>query len=1787
MPINKDLNVAPYFDDFDLTKQYYRLLFKPGFALQARELTQLQTSLQNQIEQFGDNIFKEGSIIKGCNFTEISNLQYVRLVDKINQDGTTFDVSQYVGGFDEVGREVFYELEGSNTLLRAAIIAATRGFETSFPDLNTFYINYLNSTDVQVFEAGEELSIIKIVIDEEGRIISQETVNTINVSLLSQRTGKSFGVRASEGVVYQKGHFLYAEEQLVIVSKYTNVPDEISVGYVVDESVVTFLQDVSLVDNANGSPNENAPGSDRLKLVPRLVSIPSSQADADPSFFTLIRYVNGNAVQVRDVSQYNVIGDSIAKRTFEESGDYIAKPFKTQIVEKDGQLKVSVGPGVAYVKGYRIENRGEYQFDLQDITETEVQQNQPITFDYGSYVTIANNATSGTFNLPSYSTVNLRNAGNSTIGTAIVKNFTPNRVYLFGVRMSSSSNSFANVDNIQGATGFVKIEPVLKETSKSPFVFDSGMFSLKSVTDMILPIRTTTTVNIISDEFTLSPDPGEDLAVDNNDMVVIDSNNVKMEIDSITTVGGSLEVTLVAGQSPAATAKVYYNKRISVAEPHRKVSKETYVLCDYNPANATYNLGFPDVYEIVEILDTAGDDVTSSFQLYTNQKDHYYDHSYIQYIPGRKIPATGSMSVKLKVFQLNSTVGKYFFTINSYPTNFDADKIPIYKAANGRTYNLRDCVDFRPYVDVVAGADYNISSPGAAPLIPGGINIAPVFSGNVIIPALNNAATADFEYYLNRTDQVVMDSYGKVTLLKGEPSVFSKPASLEDKLSIAELYIPGFPAISSEKALLEDRPQYAVKIKKRGTKAYTMRDIEKIDKKIDRLTYYTLLSSLELATENINITDEFGNSRFKNGIIVDSFVDLTVADVRNAEFNAAIDPTRKMLTPPLKTYPMNLIVDTFEDVTLSPTTANPEVATLELGEDIAIITQPYATNFRNCVSSFYNYSGTGYIFPEHDTLPDVINNPSIRFEQDFTGVFDQFVDNIQEFVPLTSTREELVETRNLGTDVTTQGNATISSTTFENVFRETQRTLQRSSTNIESLVGEFVTNVRFSPFMRSREVRVAMYGLRPNTRHYVFFDKQNVSAFVAPGVKTTGDNDFGPDAARNVQRSGAFGAPLTSNSSGHIFFVFNLPAERFFVGDRLLEVVDVDTYSSIESAATSKGFIIYHAYNFSIERAGLTVSTRLPEFSIRQTTSERAVQWREQRVDIVENDRDDEYTDPLAQTFFLKQALGRGSDTIFLSKVDLYFKRKSATQGVTVEIREVVNGYPSYEIVPFSKTHLVPAEVFVSDDGSVETSVRFQVPIRLNVEKEYAIVVKPDANDPDYLIYTSKVGGVNLSDQSPITQDWGDGVLFTSTNNRAWKSYQDEDIKFTLYRANFADADGYVTFKNDNTEFFTISNPIGRFDDGERVYTIKGGSLSVGFTSGSSQVTSSGSPPLSLTYTVGDYVLLGGANVSSKIYRVADVGTTFLVLDGPVIGTVTSGNASATPVAVGRLGYYNYKRADVISVEGSSARIGRSFAASDTIYGLNSSAQATITSIDDLQFSYMQPFITQINDLVTTTSMVGTFTDVTDINASWAVAVPSNDKTAFNARGMRIRSKSNDISGVSPFKIKVNMANAFNPTSSPVIDVETASAIIYRYLITNDPNTTSKYVSKVIELSDDFDAEDFRIYVTGYRPEGTDIKVYLKVQNATDSLNFESNVWIEMEKTPNGVYMFSSTNNMNDFKEFVYNVPEANKTAGSITYTNTTGTYSGFKKFAIKIALLSPNIYRVPFVADYRGIALT
>lgn len=1792
MPINTDLNTAPYFDDYDIEKQYYKVLFKPGYAVQARELTQLQTMLQNQIEQFGDNIFKEGSIVKGCNFTNLNDLQFVKMRDVLGFDPELYisrRVVENIGGVD-VEVDYVYEVVGELSGLRANIVSASRGFETRPPDLNTFFVNYLNSTNIdKVFRPGETLRVnlykYKVGTLAPGESNPFATENDIapsgvGVTGLSNPTGRAFGIQAAPGIIFQKGHFLFADDQILVVSKYSLLPNNVSVGYQVQERLISALQDSSLYDNANGSANENAPGADRLKLVPRLIVVDSDVGDSDPSFFALIRYQNGNAITLRDVSQYNVLGEELARRTYEESGNYVLRDFPVSTdrrVDPDtavSDVNVLIGTGVAYVKGYRVENSGERSFIIDQISSTEIQENQPVSFNYGSYVKIV--SYNGVLPL-TYGAVDLKDSTNTKIGETFVSNMTPGRVYLFGTRLNSGKK-FSDVERIDGTSGYIQVAnstvtSTLQETAKAPFVFDSGMISLKETTDVLLPIRVTLSATQTANVITLVANPGEDFACDNNDIVVIDATSTYIPVASVVKSLNDSQLTVTLGAASASNVTIYYNKRIQLADPYNKIVREPYVKVTYSGGTKKYNLGFPDVFKITSIVDSAGNDFTNSFRLRTNQKDHYYDLSYMEYIDGRPEPS-GVLTIKLKVFQLSTSTGQYFFTINSYPNTLDPNDIPVYISEAGVRYNLRECFDFRPYVNKTPAADYNASTAGSAPTITGAVDsTAPSFTtyGAALIPAVNQSATTDIEYYLTRVDVVVADSYGDITLIKGEEARFAVPPKVDpDKLVISEIKIPGFPALSTQEAAEQRKLEYAVKAKPKGIKSYTMKDIQSLEKKIDNLVYYVSLSQLESETQNLTIRDENGLTRFKNGFIVDPFNDLSLANIDNTQFNAAVPFNEKILMPSVKTFPLDLKYKSASSGAIFPSVNNAKVGTLGRDSNVSIISQPYASTFRNCVSNFYKYSGIGAISPPYDAAYDTTTNPA-TLEIDLLTPFQDFADNIQQFIPLTDTF----------TSQRIEDTFDFIDNPFNNFFggvgntieTTTRRNLVANVRTTQNFVGDFVTNFQFNPYMAARDVSVYMSGLRPNTRHYFFFDEVDVNQHVTPGTLV--------DSVDTVQRNGLKGDAVTTDSNGVLRAVFSIPASTFFVGDRVLEIVDVDQYASIDSASTSRGFVTYRAYNFSVQRTSLTTSTRAPDFEIAATTTTRNLPRRPTgRVD------------PLAQTFFLKKGMGAGSNTVFLSQVDLYFKRKSATNGVTVMIREVVNGYPTNQIVPFSQVHALPAAVNVSDDASVVTTFVFEAPIRLDVEKEYAIVVQPDANDPNYLIFTSKVGGTDLTpgetQGQSIVQDWGDGVLFTSTNNSAWKSYQDEDIKFELYRHNFNVSSGSLTLTNNDDEFFTVNDVTGRFNPGELIYQEKslsgGTSATISMALGSAVITGTA---LDDTYAAGDYILVENAGATRKdVFKILSVNTaSSMTVDKPTSFVVASG--TGTPVVVGYLNYYNLLNPFEMHLERSSAKVARKFEIAQDIIGFDSGASANTASIDNINISYVQPMIMKMNDSVSSTTLTGTFVDPSDINSSYTMPMKFNDNNHFNTKGIVLFSKSNDPNRTRPFDITINMNNQSNVTSTPFVDIEVSKLIAYQYKITNTTDTTAKYISKTIELAENLDAEDFNLIVTGYRPSGTNIRAYIRPQNAFDSDSFESVGWIELELFE-GVGVFSSTSNLGDYREFKYRVAAANKDgSGALTYTSNAGSFSGFRRFAVRIDMLSENIHSVPTLRDYRGIALT
>ena len=1724
MGINTDLNVDPYYDDFSEAKQFNRILFKPAKAVQARELTQLQTILQKQVERFGSNIYKEGTVISGINVTARPDIFYVKLNDQSNFTDPTL-----YGETDQVT----YTVTGRASGLVAEIIKGENGFQTQNPDLKTFYMNYIgydtttSTTDVKEFQQGEllDIKVFKVADANAATLYGSvgTTITTVTVATVAAHAGRSFGLTCEEGVLYQKGHFIFVNSQFVVVSKYSNTPGNVSAGFTINENIITSGIDSTLLDNAAGFNNENAPGADRLKLVPTLVSY--NTASEPTEFFALIRYVDGNAVRIRDKTEFNSISSEMARRTYDESGNYVTKGMNVTLEQSGSDAYAVVSPGKAYVFGTEVQNIASRKLLIAPTTLTQSKTNQFTGVSYGQYYTF--NPAAGQeidhFDLNG-SRFNLKNSSNAIIGSCSISNITPGKVYVYAVTKTAGQENTA-VAKIENTP--LTNSGALYGTNSGGKLFDAGKTSMSSMTDVKYTKRMRLAIDASEDAtITLSATATEQ-PLGNSSIFAVDASNNMITATS-TVVGNDVNVTLSSGTAQF----LYYDAIVSGTDEDGLQELDVYVKSTFNSGIAT--IGLPNAIQLLEVIDQdgAGANVTGKFRLVNNQKDNFYGISYLTPKLGETI-SNNALRIKVKVLKRTSTQGSGYITVDSYSTLASKNLVKDFVGKNGIVYNLVNCFDFRPYSTPLVSYSVGVAGAPSASV-----------SGTTVVPGIQIAnestISATHAYYMSRVDSVVIDELGGISLYQGGEAENPSIPTLQGLYAINNIFVPGnTTAITGNNSL---------KINDVSNKNYTMKEIAGIEERIDRLTNLVSLSMLELDAKSIFIPDGSGNDRFKNGILVDGFKGLQIADITDPEFKAGVDKTRTVATPSVTQFPIDLKVgastgaNTFQDI----------ITLADTGTRVTVIDQPYATSFRNCVSNFYNYAGKTSIEPAFDSGYDVVQNPAINLEIDLATPILDLLDNLQEIIPLT--RES--------TDTTVVTAATRRAAGEGNVATTTTSLTNETSRFTES-VGNFVTDVTMKPYASSKEIKILVTGLRPNTRHYFYFQGDSVDAHVYPAsVNPTVVGSGTEYNVADVEINGTLGASVRTDSEGTLTAVFFLPESTYWVGENTLEITDVSSYINISSAKTSYTKAVYRAYNFAIGKSELSTTTRTVDFDTEDSIVNRSFQI--PRIN----------GDPIAQTFVVRASQAAGASVSFVSSLDLFFNKKSATVGVTVEIREVINGYPSKAVLPFARKHLRSNQVNVSTTGTTATTVTFKNPVKLQVEKEYAFVVIPDQNSPDYLIYTSKVGNPDLATGTAITNDWGDGVLFTSTNDSAWKSYQDEDIKFTLKRYQFQSTAGSVDLEPNDVEFLTVSGTTNNFKNDELVYVKKTTQYPAG-VNGRALTILGGSG-----FSIGDYVFIeSGTNTFlSEIVGAINSGQD-LTLRTPYNGAVTTA-ATAFFAVAGRVSYFNSRTATRLFLRKSSATATNLLAATEVITGYTSGAYATIASIDNEELSYFQPQVFTNNSIKTSTSL--TLYNGSQIDKT----IPSNGNVYTTNLARNIKSKSNivnaSLSDTQDFKIRVAMNNSSFQSATPIVDSDLSMLNVYKYNIANTAALSSAWVTKEVVLAEQLDASGLKVLLSAFRPAGTFVDVYARFVYPT---NVEvKSAWTLL--TNSNLDLYSNPSNTKDYREFEYTLPSE------------TNEYSTFQlKIVLRHATTAeinatditvvPAANLFPHIFDYRAIALT
>lgn len=362
-----DFNAEPYWDDFEATngafeQNYMRILFRPGYAVQARELTQIQSILQNQIRQFGDHIFKDGSPVIGGHLTLDTGISYVKLDQQFN--GIDIDLEDFIG------LTVF---NNGSPKTRAKVIQTY----SSTTD-RTLLIRYLRGT---AFTSSQTISTA-----------GGSQANTVSANT----TGTGSVVSINEGIFYVDGFFVRVAPQTIVLDPYSSAPSY-RIGLQINDEIITESIDNALLDPAQESFNYQAPGAHRYQFSLDLTKRTVDSID-DRRFFELLRVENGVITKQVSYPIYSELEKTLARRTFDESGNYVVRPFRVNLsantpigqAENTSSFIVNIEPGKGYVRGFEYETVGTVKLPSLRARTSRSNKDYDLSVYYGNRIQLNN-----------------------------------------------------------------------------------------------------------------------------------------------------------------------------------------------------------------------------------------------------------------------------------------------------------------------------------------------------------------------------------------------------------------------------------------------------------------------------------------------------------------------------------------------------------------------------------------------------------------------------------------------------------------------------------------------------------------------------------------------------------------------------------------------------------------------------------------------------------------------------------------------------------------------------------------------------------------------------------------------------------------------------------------------------------------------------------------------------------------------------------------------------------------------------------------------------------------------------------------------------------------------------------------------------------------------------------------------------------------------------------------------------------------------------------------------------
>lgn len=1405
---------SPYWDDFQenvegLDKNYTKILFRPGRSVQARELTQMQTLLQSQINKFGKSVYKEGTPVIGGQCSIDNNVVRLKVGTTISD---TLGITAVMANYLVNQQGILY----SGVAFASATVTA-KIIGTNVEDgLVYLYVKYSSAVSSSA-KTFSENTIVKTDLNPTSTL--QVPITTI---------GLASRISVNRGVYFIAGVFVENVDQSIFV-KHDASPNVNITGFAlfsVIQSVATSITDNTLLDNSAGTSNYTAPGADRHK-IDLVLEFNSSTTVAGKEYIQLLK-IDAGKVFIAQRTEYSKLDDLLAQRTHEESGNYTVNPFLIDIKEKSKALDplrgisnvatdidnfiVGVEPGIAYVDGYRVQLQ-----ERQDITVAKPRTEASDVFsstlssfsiNYGSY--IIGTIDSASTILPSVQTrraVYALLSDNSTIAEANLIGL----CYVTSVEYHSSDQvrvfiSDVNLKGIRtfGEAKYLKLTTIadgsLSGTSASAVINTTLIFTLNKAAAATAFTLFDSDLNTLV--FPL-PYVGVKSLLSNSQNLAF-SYTARMRFDVSYSSPTSILITTTFGQFTSNTANDYIVYRTNGTKaqlypssitpngatvtltfpPNTLISSDTFNVITHilitNPGSTVRTKTLTAGQTVFGINDfnsgnagTAGAGSTASGITAVSSLALPSDIAKIVRI--RRTPASGTTLVEQTDFEnyvLDSGQRDTHYTtgsiryIGAYATIAAGIVIDYlyfsHDQSNANDYFIRDSYVQSPVI--INGVTYS-----SADVIPSyqGNNLSDCvdFRRSQVIPSATSGAylepnsiiTTAVQVWMPRIDVLVVDKNSQFKVIQGKTSIAPiAPAIPVHSMALYTFNIPGY--VTSVK----DIGVFMI-----DNQRYTMRDIGELETRIYNLEYYTSLSLLESQTIQKSILNTTGGERFKNGFFADGFIGSNMGNSDYPGYLCAIDGENHILRPFFTMTDGRVILHSSQDSTKLSSTLITDSTHIRLTSDlltlpyseVILIDQPYASQPVNVNPyTVFTWDGNLELSPSSDNW---IETAEVNIINNDTGLYDAAV----KILTILGKLGSVWNAWTWGKWSKTQRTGTRSQTTTTLTFTDQKSTSTSVTTSI-------------IPFIRSRKVHFKATLLKPNTQVYAFFDNVNISNFAkqeGSDIVKFGANTNPIQLYTNLSaHPDNASAILTSDLNGTLIGNFIIPNNSttvFKTGNRIFKLCDSQTNG--KGGPTDK----IETYAEAVySTSGILNTTR------NQITTTRVIGDLKRETTATESKT--EYRDPLAQSFMI----GNIPSGCFITSVDLFFEAKDSQVPVTLHIVECSNGTPTQNRIPGSEVSLNPTSINISLTAASATRFTFKTPIYLKSGIEYAMVIMSMSNN--YNIWVAQVGEFDITTMAPnvknrITSNPYAGVFFMSSNSSTWTADQTKDLKFKMHRAKF------------------------------------------------------------------------------------------------------------------------------------------------------------------------------------------------------------------------------------------------------------------------------------------------------------------------------------------------------------------------------------------------------------------